>query len=177
MRFWRLTAPGGAARGGRPPVDFARDVRPILSDRCFTCHGPDEATRKAGLRLDTEDGAQEAARAAHTRRPRQPGCERIIRRVAPAQPALRMPPPYSDRKPLTESEVATLRAWIEQGAKWQSHWAFTPPAASATARRPERRVGAQSDRPLRPRAPGARRPRALARSRPRPTAAPRHAST
>jgi hypothetical protein len=109
------------------PVDFTRDVRPILSNRCFTCHGPDEATRKAGLRLDTEEGARKA-RGPHT--PVIPGnaaASEIIKRVAPAQPAMRMPPPYSGRPALTEKEIATLRAWIEQGARWQSHWAFVTP--------------------------------------------------
>jgi hypothetical protein len=109
------------------PVDFARDVRPILSDRCFACHGPDEATRKAGLRLDTEAGAKQPRGAHIPVVPGNPAASELLRRVAPAQPALRMPPPYSDRKPLTEAEVAILRAWIEQGAKWQSHWSFTPP--------------------------------------------------
>jgi hypothetical protein len=101
-----------------PPVDFARDVRPILSDRCFSCHGPDEANRKAGLRLDTEDGAMKAT-------------SKILKRVAPDVPARRMPPPYSDRKPLTEAEVATLRTWIEQGAKWKGHWSFQAPVRPA----------------------------------------------
>jgi hypothetical protein len=121
---------------GAPPalaqVDFARDVRPILSDRCFSCHGPDEANRKAGLRLDIEDGAKKA------RGVRPPvvipgdtAASEILKRVAPEIPARRMPPPYSDRKPLTEKEVATLRAWIEQGAKWQSHWSFIPPVRPA----------------------------------------------
>jgi hypothetical protein len=108
-------------------VDFARDVRPILSDRCFTCHGPDEATRKVGLRLDTEDGAKKA-RGPHTPViPGNPAASEMIKRVAPAQPAMRMPPPYSGRAALTEKEVATLRAWIEQGAHWQSHWSFIAP--------------------------------------------------
>ncbi len=114
-----------------PAVDFARDVRPILSDRCFVCHGPDEVTRKAGLRLDTEEGAKKP-RGPHT--PVIPGDvagSEILKRVAPANPALRMPPPYSDRKPLSEQEVATLRAWIEQGAKWQVHWSFTAPVRPA----------------------------------------------
>jgi hypothetical protein len=108
-------------------VDFSRDVRPILSDRCFACHGPDEAARKVGLRLDTEDGAKKQ-RGAHTPIvPGDPSASEVMKRVAPERPAMRMPPPYSDRKPLTEKEVATLRAWIEQGAKWQSHWSFVAP--------------------------------------------------
>jgi hypothetical protein len=108
-------------------VDFARDVRPILSDRCFTCHGPDEATRKVGLRLDTEEGARKP-RGTHTPIvPGNPAASEVMKRVAPERPAMRMPPPYSDRKPLTERDVAIIRAWIEQGAKWQLHWSFTPP--------------------------------------------------
>ncbi len=102
-----------------PPVDFARDIRPILSDRCFQCHGPSE-NPKAGLRLDTEDGARRVLAGGV-------GAAKILTRIAPENPARRMPPPYSDRKPLTEKEVATVRAWIEQGAKWQSHWSFTAP--------------------------------------------------
>ena len=112
LRLALLLVP--AALYAAPPVDFARDVRPILSDRCFMCHGPDEATRKAGVRLDTEDGAQKVR-------------DKILKRVAPDTPARRMPPPYSDRKPLNEAEVATLRTWIEQGAKWQRHWSFIAP--------------------------------------------------
>jgi hypothetical protein len=133
MRLWKL---GPAALlalcvAAAQTVDFAHDVRPILSDRCFVCHGPDETTRKAGLRLDTEDGAKKA-RGPHT--PVVPGDvarSEILKRVAPANPALRMPPPYSDRKPLSENEVAILRAWIDQGAKWQGHWSFTAPLRPA----------------------------------------------
>src|ERR1700733_12127285 len=110
---------------GAPPVDFSRDVRPILSDHCFACHGPDEASRQMGLRFDTEDGAKRVVV------PGDPSASLILKRVAPADPAMRMPPPYSDRKPLSEQEVAMLRAWIEQGAKWQSHWSFIAPVRPA----------------------------------------------
>ncbi len=108
-------------------MDFARDVKPILSDRCFSCHGPDEANRKVRLRLDTEDGAKKARGAHIPIVPGDPVASEVIKRVAPEKPAMRMPPTWSDRKPLTEKEVATLRNWIQQGAKWQSHWSFTPP--------------------------------------------------
>jgi Protein of unknown function (DUF1553)/Protein of unknown function (DUF1549)/Planctomycete cytochrome C len=127
MRFWPILVCLPLGLNGSPAVDFARDVRPILSDRCFQCHGPDEANRKVGLRLDTEDGAKKM-RGTHA--PIVPGdtaASEILKRVAPENPARRMPPPYSDRKPLTEKEVATLRTWIEQGAKWQGHWSFTAP--------------------------------------------------
>lgn len=121
MRFLTLliyTLPGLPLLAA-PPVDFARDIRPILSDRCFSCHGPGE-NPKAGLRLDTEDGARRVLAGGLAE-------ARILQRIAPANPARRMPPPYSDRKPLSEKEVATVRTWIEQGAKWQSHWSFSPP--------------------------------------------------
>ncbi len=111
-----------------PPVDFSRDVRPILSDNCFACHGPDEASRQAGLRFDIEDGPKKArGDRPPVIVPGDPEASLILKRVAPADPAMQMPPPYSDRKPLTEQEVATLRAWIEQGAKFQSLWSFNAP--------------------------------------------------
>ena len=121
------------------PVDFGRDVRPILSDRCFACHGPDEGKRMAGLRLDTEAGAKKAR---GNRTPVVPGnaaASELLKRIAPENPARRMPPLNSERKPLTEKEVATIRTWIEQGAKWQSHWSFSPPLRSQppTVRNPK----------------------------------------
>ena len=114
-----------------PPVDFARDIRPILSDRCFTCHGPDESKRQAGLRLDTEEGAKKLRGTHAVIVPGNAGASEILKRVAPETPAKRMPPPYSDRKPLSEKEIATLRVWIEQGAKWQGHWSFIAPVRPA----------------------------------------------
>jgi hypothetical protein len=115
-----------------PPVDFGRDVRPILSNHCFACHGPDEASRQAGLRFDIEDGPKKArGDRPPAIVPGDPAASLILKRVAPADPAMQMPPPYSDRKPLTEQEVAMLRAWIEQGAKWQSHWSFIAPVRPA----------------------------------------------
>jgi hypothetical protein len=111
-------------------VDFARDVRPILSDRCFMCHGPDEETRKVGLRLDTEAGAK-TARGPHTPVvPGNPEASEILKRVT-AGPARRMPPSYSGKAPLNSAQIATLRAWIAQGARWESHWAFVPPVRPA----------------------------------------------
>jgi hypothetical protein len=114
------------------PVDFSKDVRPILSDRCFSCHGPDEANRKAGLRLDIEDGVKKARGARPpVVVPGDVASSEILKRVAPEVPARRMPPPYSDRKPLSDKEVATLRDWIAQGARWQGHWSFNPPLRPA----------------------------------------------
>jgi len=100
------------AVGADKPVDFDRDIRPILSDRCFVCHGPDEKRRMANLRLDTEEGLSMAK-------------SRMLARVS-AMNASRMPPPQAGPS-LTEPQIAAIGRWIEQGAKWERHWAFVPP--------------------------------------------------
>ncbi len=120
---WALTA--------APKVDFNKEVRSILSDRCFSCHGPDEANRKVGLRLDTEEGAKKARGKHIPVIPGDPANSEIIKRIAAEKPGLRMPPVASGRKALTEKEIATIKQWIAQGADWQSHWAFVPPQSPA----------------------------------------------
>jgi hypothetical protein len=121
---------GPAARPSRPPspdrpVAFNRDIRPILTENCFTCHGPDSGTRKAGLRLDVREAA--VARGAIV--PGKPAESRLLARVFAPQEALRMPP-ASTHKRLTEAEKTTLRRWVAQGARYEPHWAFVPlPAA------------------------------------------------
>lgn len=92
-------------------ADFNRDVRPILASKCFACHGPDEDKREADLRLDISDGGFDAAK--------------FLDRITTADPDDVMPPPKSP-KPLTSSELSTLREWIKEGAKYQAHWAFEP---------------------------------------------------
>ncbi len=104
------------------PVDFNRDIRPLLSDRCFTCHGPDEGTRKTSLRLDRRESAME-----HAVRPGDATGSELIARVASDDTDIRMPPDGSKKQPLTRDEVSLLRRWIEQGAEWQEHWAFVAP--------------------------------------------------
>jgi Protein of unknown function (DUF1553)/Protein of unknown function (DUF1549)/Concanavalin A-like lectin/glucanases superfamily/Planctomycete cytochrome C len=99
-------------------VEFNRDIRPILSDHCFACHGPDAANRQAGLRLDVDGGAREV------------GSE-ILRRVASQVAAERMPPPSSGKARLTPREIELLRSWIGQGAPWQPFWSFIPPRRPA----------------------------------------------
>jgi hypothetical protein len=110
-------------------VVFGRDVRPILSDRCFTCHGFDPATRAAGLRLDTRDEAiakQKSGDAAIV--PGHPELSELVRRIVSEDPDVSMPPPSSGKKPLSAEERRILTAWIEQGAAYEPHWAFVPPA-------------------------------------------------
>lgn len=104
----------------REPVPFNRDVRPILSENCFECHGPDAAKRKADLRLDTGAPGQAIITAG------KPSGSELFKRITHADPEERMPPVDSGRA-LTSSDIETLRAWISQGAKWEKHWAFIPP--------------------------------------------------
>ena len=119
--------------GGHPDdlpdqVEFNRHVRPILSDRCFTCHGPDPGTREAELRLDLREVAT-ALREGYERRaiePGDPGDSELMRRVHSTDPDVRMPPPGT-RKPLSHQEIALLEKWIADGAEWQQHWFYIPP--------------------------------------------------
>ncbi len=104
------------------PVDFNRSVRPILSDKCFTCHGPDDKSRMAGLRLDQAESV--AAKAVI--KPGDSAASKLYQRISNPKPALRMPPAYSGVT-LSETEIKTVKQWIDEGAKWQTHWAYTPP--------------------------------------------------
>ena len=106
-------------------VDFARQIRPILSDRCFACHGPDEGTRMAGLRLDTEEGAKAARGKRVPVLPGNAAASEVFKRVTAANDAFRMPPAQR----LKPSETALIEKWINEGAAWQSHWAFVAPVA------------------------------------------------
>lgn len=105
------------------PVSFNRDVRPILADKCFHCHGPDARTRKADLRLDTADGAFSGKTPAVM--PGKPAESELIKRILSADESEVMPPPES-KKTLTPQQKETLQRWVEQGAKYQKHWAFEP---------------------------------------------------
>ncbi len=112
-------------------VDYNFHVKPILSDRCYSCHGPDEKTRKANLRLDIEEdafakltsGSNEHAYAIHKKKP---GKSEIIARLYSEDPALIMPP-LASKLFVSDYEKAILQKWIKQGAEWKPHWAFSPP--------------------------------------------------
>jgi len=109
-------------------VSFTRDVRPILSDRCFTCHGPDETKRPTALRFDEEAGLNvDLNSGGKAVIPGDPAASKLIERVRSDSPALRMPPAYAGHDPLSETEIAVLEAWIKQGAPWVGHWAFEAP--------------------------------------------------
>jgi hypothetical protein len=107
-------------------VDFSRDVLPILSDKCFHCHGPDARARKAGLRFDSKEGAFRVRRGKAVIVPGKSAQSKLYRLVSSSDPDERMPPPESNRS-LTPQQVDTLKRWIDEGAKWGQHWAFAPP--------------------------------------------------
>jgi hypothetical protein len=125
-----LVATGGTAHAA-DRVDFNRDVRPILSNHCWSCHGFDEHGRKAGLRLDLKESATaklESGQAAIV--PGQPGDSELIARIDETDPTALMPPP-SFKRPLTAAQKDVLRRWVAQGAEFAGHWAYAPPVRAA----------------------------------------------
>ena len=115
----------GQDAAAAPPVDFQRQVRPILADNCFQCHGPDEGTRQVRLRLDTEDGAFAERPAGRPVVRGDAGASLVYRRVTHADARLRMPPAHTN-KTLTGEQIDVLRRWIDEGAAWDRHWSFEP---------------------------------------------------
>ncbi len=109
-------------------VEFNRDIRPILSDKCYTCHGPDSANRKSALRFDTEAGSKvELRNHRHAIVAGDPEHSELYLRIRSGDKAYRMPPAYLGHDKLTAREIDLVRQWIEQGARWEKHWSFLPP--------------------------------------------------
>ena len=104
------------------PVDFNLDIRPILADRCFHCHGPDAKTVKGDLRLDLEDAAK-----AEVISPGDIADSILIDRITSEDPKEVMPPPDGGKPTLNKEEIALVKRWIDEGAVWANHWAFEPP--------------------------------------------------
>jgi hypothetical protein len=102
------------------PVDYNRDIQPILADNCYKCHGPDEKARKAKLRLDVRDEAL----AAKAFVPGKPDESELIKRICSTDPDTKMPPEKSKKPPLSSAQVALLKQWIAEGAKYSEHWSF-----------------------------------------------------
>jgi uncharacterized protein DUF1553/uncharacterized protein DUF1549/concanavalin A-like lectin/glucanase superfamily protein/cytochrome c len=126
----------GGAPDGRPArqMDFNRDVRPILADKCWKCHGPDAAAKKIKLRLDSEEAA--TADLGGGRRAIVPGAveqSQLARRITTTDEAMRMPPVDSGHS-LSRAEIDLLLEWIKQGAKWRKHWSFIAPEKSSLPR-------------------------------------------
>src|SRR5215216_5768202 len=118
-----FAASGDSKAASAGPVDFNRDIRPILSDACFTCHGPDDKQRQAGLRFDTKEGA---FRKAGVIVAGDSASSRLIQRITAKDPDMRMPPINSGHA-LTEKQIEMLRRWVDEGAKWETHWAYLAP--------------------------------------------------
>jgi hypothetical protein len=123
-----LGEPAGLAA---EPLRYGRDIRPILSDRCFLCHGPDAATRHADLRLDVREEATATRKGVTAIVPGRPEQSELWRRITSHDANDMMPPPDSNKRTLSESERALVRRWIEEGAVYEPHWAFIPPERPA----------------------------------------------
>ncbi|MEM7391153.1 MAG: PSD1 and planctomycete cytochrome C domain-containing protein [Verrucomicrobiota bacterium] len=115
-----------ASMAAETPVEFNRDIRPILSDNCFACHGPDEKERKAGFRIDLEAGALARLDHGPAILPGKPEDSEVFRRISTPDEDELMPPPESG-KALSPEQIDLIQRWIAQGAAWQEHWSFTPP--------------------------------------------------
>ncbi|MBM4073228.1 MAG: DUF1553 domain-containing protein [Planctomycetes bacterium] len=127
---WPGILPRGAAQSPALPstrIDFNRQVRPILSEHCFRCHGPDDEERKAKLRLDTRAGMFGKLRGGeHAVVPGDIAKSALLARITESDASRRMPPPRF-KKDLSREQIDILRRWIEQGADWSEHWSFVPP--------------------------------------------------
>lgn len=127
--FWGIF--GCSTKEVSPPlpatVDFNFDIRPILVQKCYLCHGPDPESREANLRLDTYEGATAALEnGGKAIVPGRPGKSRLIERITHSDPDQIMPPPVSNLT-LDDREIALIEKWIKQGAEWKPHWALIPP--------------------------------------------------
>ena len=126
-----LIGASGAAAADAPDVQYRRDILPLLSDRCFKCHGPDSASREAGLRLDQREVAiAELESGATAIVPGDAAKSALVERIESSDPDLAMPPADSG-KTLSAAEKALLRRWVEQGAEYEPHWAFATPVRPA----------------------------------------------
>src|SRR3954454_1536434 len=113
---------GASTAWGSEKLQYNRDVRPILAENCFACHGPDSAARKADLRLDRRDDAVKAEAIV----PGHPEKSALVERIFADEPSQRMPPRKTQKK-LTAAQKETLKRWVAEGAEYQPHWSFLPP--------------------------------------------------
>ena len=124
-----LTLPEARVRAAEP-LRYNRDVRPILSEHCFACHGRDANARKAGLRLDLREKAVSATESgAIPIVPGKPATSEMVRRIFHSDESQMMPPPAAG-KPLSPAQRDILRRWVAEGAKYEPHWAFQAPVRS-----------------------------------------------
>src|SRR5947207_5072560 len=114
------------AQAAEPAVEFNRDIRPILANNCYVCHGPDNNLRKAKLRLDRDLDGHGVRGGLSVVVPGKPGASELWKRIVSADPNERMPPKKSNKE-LTKDQIELLGRWIEQGAKYQGHWSLLKP--------------------------------------------------
>ena len=107
-------------------VDFNRDVRPLLSDACFACHGPDSGQRQSGLRLDQKEGLFRTVDGVTIVDAKSADSSDLLKRIMSTDPDVMMPPPDSG-KTLTEKQKLVIRHWVKAGASWKGHWSYIPP--------------------------------------------------
>ncbi|HZH36393.1 MAG TPA: PSD1 and planctomycete cytochrome C domain-containing protein, partial [Flavisolibacter sp.] len=134
MHFSACTGTNAGTAEDDGKISYNFHVRPILSDKCFNCHGPDANKREAGLRLDIAEEAYKALvehPRAHAVVPGKPEESELFLRISTKDTMLRMPPVSSNLPALTEDEVAVLKKWIQQGATYETHWAFVAPQKAA----------------------------------------------
>ena len=128
--------PAAALQASGEKISFSSQVRPILSNNCFACHGPDSHNQTSPFRLDTEEHSRaNLAKKGEPPRfgvvPGKPEESLLLQRIVSHEPHEVMPPPYAKKQPLTEEQIATVTEWIRQGAKYEPHWAFVAPVKSA----------------------------------------------
>jgi Protein of unknown function (DUF1553)/Protein of unknown function (DUF1549)/Planctomycete cytochrome C len=134
-----VLASSAASGAGPKAVNYSRDIRPILSNTCYKCHGPDEKQRKAGLRLDTKQGAYARLESGDVAIvPKSSAKSAVWQRLTSTDPEVRMPPADSG-KTVTPEQIAIIKQWIDEGAEFHGHWSFLPPqhAAAPAVQHPE----------------------------------------
>src|SRR5947199_1702896 len=123
-------AAGGKKQPSSEPVDFSSQIRPVISSKCFSCHGPDESSRKAKLRLDLRDEAIKDHKGTRAIVPGDAASSEMVRRITATDPDDIMPPPKTGRT-LSAVDIDLLKRWIQQGAPYSPHWAFVKPERAA----------------------------------------------
>ncbi|MEP3482138.1 MAG: PSD1 and planctomycete cytochrome C domain-containing protein [Fuerstiella sp.] len=128
VRFTLLVITACSGQLAADDVSFNRDIRPLLSDRCFSCHGFDEEHREADLRLDRREGAEDWLA------PGEPDDSEILRRIISDDDDEVMPPPHAHKPRFTDAQIELIRTWIKQGAPYETHWSFVPPESELPAK-------------------------------------------
>ena len=129
---WALLLQDVGACAGEA-LDYQRDIQPILAEHCYQCHGPDEGSRQADLRLDVRENAVSPLPSGRVAiLPGETGAGELVRRITSGDPDVVMPPPHFE-KPLSTAQIAALRTWVAKGATYRKHWAFVPPAKSESS--------------------------------------------